>query len=290
MKKFGVFWTLVISSLLTGSSGLAGGDVVNNGGGASELTVVYAYQNYAPLTEICARTASCHLSNAEKNLLMNLLSSLEIEQKTALTFQSQAILGEHLFRTGTSVGMTVEINKDRLWKTGAAGEVESYNLSNALELLTLAWSQHHPQFSLQLGASLAQKISDYALVGKASYLPYRFSSNLRLLIVQDLAVDQMYLEDGFDSFLSLHPLILSLLPCQATQLSVFTFQWSPQELHEDNFTRILANGRIGWKCQEDETHLQTASLSISLKIQPVAGKTSLKLVDQEIEMNLSDVN
>jgi hypothetical protein len=285
-------------SILSTVSTFAGGDVVNNGGGASEMTIVYAHQNYGSLVEVCTRTLSCELTSDEKNLLLAMMTDLEQEQAVDLSFHSTTEMGQRLFSTGNSVGSKIEINKDQLWKSDLSGLPQFYALSDALELLTLAWSQHHPQFAEKFQISLAQKLATYALVGKAAYLPYLISSNLRLLMVKNQKIDQMYLEDGYDSFLNLHQLVLEQLTCKVSQFSIYAFQWSPEQLKEENGPRILLNGRIGWKCLGSETSHYTASLSISFKGQPISVSTAdsdqpkrgtWKIVDPDVEMNLFNI-
>ncbi|MGZ5278566.1 MAG: hypothetical protein ACXWC9_01405 [Pseudobdellovibrionaceae bacterium] len=298
MKIQKLVLTFLMPILFTISTFAGGGDVVNNGGGASEMTVVYTHQNYGSLVEICTRTLSCGLAADETSLLLTMITHLPQEQAVNLAFKSGLDMGTQLFSTGKEVGSKVEINKDQLWKIDLFGRTHSYSLADALELLTLAWGWHHPQFAEKVKISLAKKLATHALAGKAAYLPYLLSSNLRFLMVKEELIDQLYLEDGYDSFLNLHQLVLQQLPCQAVEFSAYGFQWSPIQLQEDDGTRILLNGRIGWKCDDPEASHYTASLGIHIKVKPIseqadsstdAQKGSLKMVNQTVELDLSNI-
>src|SRR5690348_13869090 len=134
---------LLLSVILQFATANAGdGSSVGNGGGSSEQTLVYAYQNFDSLVEPCLRTDICHLGRDEKQLLLEIDQTLTKE--TPLEFLNIKTLKTLVFKTEENVGAPIQINAALLWKADSSGIDVSYSIEDSLELLTRALALHHP--------------------------------------------------------------------------------------------------------------------------------------------------
>ncbi len=246
------------------ATSFAGGDGVNNGGGSSELILVYAHQNFGSLTENCRGKRDCKFSPAEAGLFEKILQTLALEQATHLQFKKADSANDDVFSTQKRVGAPIVVNSKLLGKVDDSGAWQSYWLPDSLQLLARAFGQHHSEFAEMVVNSLAQKIAVQALVGKAFYVPLLSTANLNVLIVKNSKMDQMFLDDRAEIFMDLQKRIIAKLPCQVSEFSLYDFQWSPVELLHDEGPEILLNGRVGWKCLENARTQYSASLNVRL--------------------------
>ena len=272
--------------LLTGllfTLNLHGGTMVGNGspgGGASEMAVTYAHQNYATLVEPCWKTAACQLTVDENSLLQSLLS----EPSTPLQFLSSQELGNAVYKTDPKVGSAILINKDKLWKPGANGDVTAYSVPDGVALLTLAWSEHYSAKGVEM--SLSNKLASFLNVKRTIYLLNLTSPNLRALTFKGYASDMMVLDDGFDRFMLVDGMIKERISCVVTRLLIYTFQWQPRaESSED----VLLGGHVGWNCQHDPA-LHGASVILDMKVDPASDLAHLRLTPDDPTVLLSNIH
>ena len=131
----------------------AGGDMVNNGGGLSEKTILFTYKNLHKYIGLCLKAEGCKLTEKQKVLLEKIQAALPEEQKNAnqLQFLSESknpgtfiIDGEiKVAKTGSTVGSPIYVNTDMLYQKNDAGVYAPTVLAEAVAILIHELGHHH---------------------------------------------------------------------------------------------------------------------------------------------------
>jgi hypothetical protein len=177
MKTIITFFLFFYHFNLTINPAMAGGDLVNNGGGLAERNVLFAYNNLEFSLRLCLDGPSCRLSQMENRILLDIYTHLAAERENAkqIVFLSEKkfpgtflIDGEMKAAvTGSLVGSVIKINTDLLYFIKKNHMTEGLSVHEAIAMLIHELGHHHGNFSHTELDLLGLKVSEH--LNKSTY-------------------------------------------------------------------------------------------------------------------------
>jgi hypothetical protein len=150
-----VLSAIIFSGLQT--FGRVGGDLINNGGGLSEKTVLVAYSNLNKYLKLCLDSDYCKLNQKEMKIAQQIFDGLEqensnlnqiefnSEQKNSGTF---IIDGEvKIAKTGSRIGSPIVVNVDLLYTKNDQGFYIPITVPDAVMMLVHELGHHYGDYS-----------------------------------------------------------------------------------------------------------------------------------------------
>jgi hypothetical protein len=156
-------------ALCFGSSAVAGGDLINNGGGIAEKNVLYAYDKLDNFVHLCLKSDVCKLTENQKVILQKISDGLPEEKKSVkqITMASERrtpgffmIDGNvRVAKTGSAVGSSIFINVDLLYTKDENGNIEPVTVPEAVAILIHELGHHYGNYSHEELDLVAIKVS-----------------------------------------------------------------------------------------------------------------------------------
>ena len=143
--------------LATGIRAMAGGDLVNNGGGIAEKNIIFAYQRLDNYLRLCLTSELCRIDKTQREILEKIVSGLPQERQNTnqIQFVSEKrnsgffiIDGEvKVAKTGSRIGSSIFVNTDLLYSKNEMGYFIPINLSEAAAILVHELGHHYGNYS-----------------------------------------------------------------------------------------------------------------------------------------------
>lgn len=159
---------LILALLLFTTTAYAGGDYIGNGGGLAEKNILFAFNNVERYARLCLDVSSCRLTNAERDLLADILGAMKQEREAdPVQFASEKkqpgffiLNGEmKVAKTGSKIGTPIYINRDMIYTRSSFGTVQPMSISDALAILVHEIGHHVSTASHEALDLLGVKVS-----------------------------------------------------------------------------------------------------------------------------------
>jgi len=95
---------------------------------------------------------------------------------------------------------------------------------------------------------LAKKIATSAVGRQSRIIPFLSSSNVRAQVLRNNGSDHLLMEDGYDIFVNVNPILEERIGCKLAQLSVYHLSWGAHTVSHVTPIPLVLKGRIGWRC------------------------------------------
>ena len=160
--------SILLAFLFISSFAHAGGDYIGNGGGLAEKNILFAFNNVERYARLCLDVSSCRLTNAERDLLFDILSAMKQEYKAdPVQFASEKkqpgfflLNGEmKVAKTGSKIGTPIYINRDMIYSRNSFGTVQPMSITDALAILVHEIGHHVSAASHEALDLLGVKVS-----------------------------------------------------------------------------------------------------------------------------------
>lgn len=139
------------------SYALRGGDLINNGGGLSEKTVLVAYSNLDRYLKLCLDSDYCKLNQKEMQIAQQIYNGLDYEKKVSdqIQFTSEKknpgtfIIDDEvkIAKTGSQVGSPIIVNVDFLYSKNEQGFYIPITVPDAVMMLVHELGHHYGDYS-----------------------------------------------------------------------------------------------------------------------------------------------
>lgn len=143
----------LLLTLVSAGPALAGGDLVNNGGGMSEKTILFAMEKLETYLQSCLNSPSCRLDSPQRSALTRIYEGLPQDRlnPNLIQFMSESknpgffiLEGEaKVAKTGSTPGSPIYINIDMIYSRDAWGNPVPTGLPESIAILVHELGHHH---------------------------------------------------------------------------------------------------------------------------------------------------